>query len=104
MPLLDFQQPFFIETNPAFVTVRLALQLEAALLRSADLALQLREPFAQAPDFILPAQHLVRKGVNFDAQIFSRGVSFAYPHLTQVNLVARDLGVEMRQHDNPLWI
>src|SRR5437763_6282868 len=102
MPLHDLQQAFFVEVDPALVPISLALQLQAAPLRFADLALQLRETVTELRDFIFAAQNIFGTGFDFAAEFFNRSLPPANLGLEHVKLLPREPGVQMLQLDHEL--
>src|SRR6266540_5647875 len=103
MLFLDLPQSLLVKMNPAFVLIRLALQLQAALLRSADLVFQLRPALAELPDFVFSAHHIFGTGINLSAELFEGGPATADLRLQHIKLMAAELRVEMLQLDHELF-
>ena len=76
-----------------------ALQLKPALLHLADLMLQLRKPVAQLGDFVLALQHAGGTGFDFVAQLVGGGLLLVDLGLQHVELVARQLGIEVLEFE-----
>ena len=93
----DFAQAFLVELNPAFVPVNLALQFQSALLLRGDFMFQFRKPFAQLRDFIFKTQHVGGTLFDFVPQFFDGGLLFGNFRLQHVELMPRQLRVEMLQ-------
>ena len=88
-------QAFLVELNPALVPVRFALQFQSALLHRGDFVLQFRKPFAQLRDFIFKTQHVGGTLFNFVPQFFDGGLLLGNLRLQHVELMPRELRVEM---------
>ena len=65
---------------------------------------QVPQTFAQARDFIFSPQHIGRAGFNRESQFFDRGLSSANLSLQHVELVPRELRVQVLQFDRQLFV
>src|SRR6185503_993553 len=91
----ELTQTFFVKMNAALVPINLALQFQTALLRVCDFVLQFGEPLAQLSYLIFATQHGRGFSLDFIPQIV-RGILFL-AHLSKqhVQLMPRELCVEM---------
>ena len=93
----QFTEAFLVELNPAFVPVHFALQFQPALLLRGCLVLQFRKPPAELGDFIFKTQDVGGPVFNFVPQFFDGGLLPGNLRLQHVELMPRELRVEMLQ-------
>ena len=91
----QFAQAFLVELNPALVPVHFALQFQSALLLRGDFVLQFRKPFAQLRDFVFKTQHVGGTLFDFVPQFFDGGLLPGNFRLQDVELMPRELRVEV---------
>src|SRR5439155_9310252 len=88
--------------NPALVPVRLALQLQTALLGRADLVFEFAQAPAQMRDLVFGPQDMFRTAFHRSPLFFDGGLLVPNPGLEHVKLMASKLGVEMLQFGHEL--
>ena len=84
--------------------IHVAFQLHSAPLRLADLMFQFRQAFAELPDCAFVAHYIFGTALDFDSQFFDRTLSLADLRLKHVELMARNLRVQMLQLDHELFV
>jgi hypothetical protein len=101
---VELSQAFLIKLNPALVPIDFSSQFETALLERANLMLQLGEPSAELRDLILTTQHAGGVGFDLIAEGFGTSLAVADFVLEHVELMSRQLRVEMLQFLGDLFV
>src|SRR5205823_4213865 len=97
MLILQLNEPFVVKMDAAFMPVRFAFEFEAAMLRLADFLFEFGHPLAKLDDLVFNANNRFAGEFELEPQFFKSLLTFGYFSLQHIELMPRELRIEMLQ-------